>query len=394
MGKVVLGQCENYDPERVRACIRKILEPLGGIGSYVKPGMTVVLKPNLLSARKPSDAATTHPVFVEEVTRIVLEAGGVVTIADSPGGPYNAIWLKRVYAATGMEAVADATGAKLNGDLRVETVPLPDGALLKSVRVLKPLVDADCIINLAKLKTHMMMVYTGAVKNMFGAVAGTEKADYHARMNDYDRFAAAICDIHRAVRPTLNLIDGITAMEGEGPGSGVPRHLGVVVAAENAFDADAAALDLIGVPVKKVPVMRAGLAGGWFVPDDIEWLGVEPDSLRCNDFDVPSLNLRENGAKPKKNIYSRFSGLLRPRPFILKEKCIRCRRCVEACPVQVIRTQPDGTLVVDPSGCIRCFCCHELCPEKAIEIKRSWISRILVGASLAGRNNSGSQEKS
>ncbi len=392
MGKVVLDPCENYEPERVRACIHRVLEPLGGIGHYVKPGMKVVLKPNLLSAKKPADAATTHPAFVEAVALVVMEAGGIVTIADSPGGPYNAMWLKRVYAATGMESVADSTGAKLNGDLRVVTIPMEDGGLLKSVNILKPLADADCIINLAKLKTHMMMVYTGAVKNMFGAIAGTEKTDFHARMNDYDRFAMAICDIHRAVRPTLNLIDGITAMEGEGPGSGVPRHLGVVIAAENAFEADAVALDVLCVPVGKVPVMRAGMAGGWFVPEAVEVLGPPMETVRCRDFDIPSLNLRENGAKPENTLYSRFGALMRPRPLIVQKKCIRCRRCLEACPVKTILAQPDGRLEVDSSGCIRCFCCHELCPEKAIDIKRSWLSRLLVDSHLAGRNRTGTSD--
>ena len=385
MGAVVLECCENYDQENVRSCVARVFAQLGGMDRYVKPGMRVVLKPNLLNAKKPEDAATTHPAFVEAAARAVMEAGGIVTIVDSPGGPYSTFWLKRVYAQTGMEAVADATGAILNADLRVETVLLEDGALLKSVQILKPLVDADVIINLAKLKSHMMMVYTGAVKNMFGAVAGTEKADYHARMNDYDRFANALIDICRAAAPTLSLIDGITAMEGEGPGSGVPRHLGVVIAAENAFDADAVALDIIGVPYGHVPVMRAGIAKGWFSPSSVQVVGVPVASIRCGNFDVPTLLLRENGAKPGKTLFSRFGGLLRPRLVIRTQDCIRCRKCLESCPAKVIRVKPDKTLVIDSTGCIRCFCCHELCPEKAIDIRRGWISRMLVADGLAGK---------
>jgi uncharacterized protein (DUF362 family)/Pyruvate/2-oxoacid:ferredoxin oxidoreductase delta subunit len=347
--------------------------------------MRVVLKPNLLNAKKPADAATTHPAFVEAVAAAVMDAGGIVTIIDSPGGPYTAIWLKRVYAVTGMEAVADATGAVLNADLRVETVALEDGALLKSVQILKPLIDADVVINLAKLKSHMMMVYSGAVKNMFGAVAGTEKADYHARMNDYDRFAHALVDICRAAAPTLSLIDGITAMEGEGPGSGTPRHLGVIIAAENPFDADAVALDIIGVPFARVPVMRAGIAQGRFDPETLRVVGIPAASVRCVDFDVPTLLLRENGARPEKTLFHQFGSLVRPRLSIRTKDCIRCRKCLESCPVKVIRAMPDKTLVIDSSGCIRCFCCHELCPEKAIDIRRGWVSRLLVGNRLAGR---------
>lgn len=385
VGAVVLETCENYDPERVRECVTRVFAHLGGVDRYVKPGMRVVLKPNLLNAKKPADAATTHPAIVEAVARIVMGAGGIVTIVDSPGGPYNSVWLKRVYAQTGMEEVANATGAILNADLRVETVLVQDGALLKSVQLLKPLVDADVIINLAKLKSHMMMVFTGAVKNMFGAIAGTEKADYHARMNDYDRFANALADICHASAPTLNIIDGITAMEGEGPGSGNPRHLGVVIAADNAFDADAVALDLIGVPYGSVPVMRVGMAKGWFDPATLSVIGVPVARMQCKDFDVPSLHLRENGAKPEKTLFSAFSGIVRPTLAIRTKDCIRCRRCLESCPAKVIHQRPDKTLVIDTFGCIRCFCCHELCPVKAIDIRRSWVSRLLVGNGWAGK---------
>jgi len=385
MAKAILETCENYDPERLSACMGRVFSALGGLERFVRPGMQVVLKPNLLAARKPADAVTTHPAFVEAVARAVMKAGGIVTILDSPGGPYTTAWLKRVYAASGMEAVADATGARLNFDLRVEEVPLEDGMLLKRVSLLKPIVDADLVINLAKLKTHMMMVYTGAVKNLFGAVAGTEKADYHARMNDYDRFAEAICDIHRAAGPALNLIDGITAMEGEGPGSGVPRHLGVVIAAENAFDADALALELINVPWRKVPIMRAGERSGAFDPEALEIVGVDWTTCACKEFDVPALHLRETGAKPGRSMLSRLAAAARPQPVIDAARCIRCGRCAQACPVKTINREPDGAYRVDAANCIRCFCCHELCPEKAIEIRRGLVSRVLLAPGFSGR---------
>lgn len=385
MGLVTLEICDNYETERLDACLAKTFSSLGGLDKFVRPGMRVLLKPNLLNAKKPADAATTHPAFVEAVARAVMAAGGVVTIADSPGGPYATAWLKHAYAATGMEAVADRMGARLNFDLRVEEVDVPQGVLLKRVRLLKPIVDADAVINLAKLKTHLMMVYTGAVKNMFGAVAGTEKADYHARMHNYDQFAAALVDIHLASKPTLNLIDGITAMEGAGPGSGTPRHLGVVIGAVNAFDADAVAQQLIGIPWEKVPVMRAGHAAGRFNPDELEVVG-EPVALhRCDDFSVPTLNSREKGAAPQKTWLSRLGAITRPRPEIVQSLCVRCGRCMAACPVKTIHRQADGAIVIDSSKCVRCFCCHELCPEDAIEIRRGLLSRVLVGSKLAGR---------
>lgn len=386
MGLVVLETCEAYEKERLDACLHRVFAQFGGLKKIIRPGMRVLLKPNLLTAKKPNDAATTHPAFVEAVARAVMEAGGVVTIADSPGGPYAIPWLKHVYASTGMEEVAERTGTKLNFDLRVEEVEFPQGSLLKRVRLLKPIVDADVILNLAKLKTHLMMVYTGAVKNMFGAVAGTEKADYHARMHDYDQFATALTDIHMAAKPTLNLIDGITAMEGAGPGSGTPRHLGVVLAAMNAFDADAVAQRIIGIPWEKVPVMRAGHTAGWFVPGEIQLKGHTVEELACSDFSVPSLHLREKGAMPAKTFLSRLGAIARPRPEIVQSRCIRCGRCKAACPVKTIHKKADGAIVIDTSNCVRCFCCHELCPEDAIRIRRGILSRVLVGPGLAGRS--------
>ncbi len=385
MGIVVLEKCENYDKERVRSSIARVFDLLGGIEKYIKAGTQVALKPNLLIAKRPTDAATTHPMIVEVVTEMVIKAGGIVTIIDSPGGPYTAAFIKRVYQTTGMEAAADTTGAKLNYDLRVENVSIPEGILLKSVNILKPLIDADVIINLAKLKTHMMMVYTGAIKNMFGAVGGTEKADYHARMNDYDLFATSLVDIHYAIKPTLNIIDGITAMEGEGPGSGVPRHIGTIIASENAFEADAIALNIIHVPHDKVPIMRVGKKYARYNENDIEVIGEPIEQFICTDFDVPSLNLRESGARPPKGLLSKFSVITRPKLVIRTKDCIRCRRCLEACPAKVITVQSDKNLKINPSGCIRCFCCHELCPENAIDIKRSLLSKILVGGKMAGK---------
>ena len=196
MGVVSIVKCKDYEYEKVKATVNNAIDLVGGIKKYVKPGMKVALKPNLLIWKKPEEAATTNPTIVKAVCEIVQEAGGIVTIAESPGGPYNVMMLKRVYSATGIDKVSNETGAILNFDLRVAERKCDEAEYLKMLKILKPLHDADIIINLPKLKTHMMMVYTGAVKNMFGAIAGTMKADYHLRLSDYDKFANALIDIY------------------------------------------------------------------------------------------------------------------------------------------------------------------------------------------------------
>lgn len=375
MSKVVINTSENYRYDRVLDCVNEIFKQLGGIESIVKPGMRVAIKPNLLTSKKPDAAATTHPAVVKAVITLVQQAGGIVTIVESPGGPFTTSMLKMVYANTGMEEVANETGAELNFDLRVEKVINEDAKFVKSLSILKPLKDADLIINIAKLKTHGMMVYTGAVKNMFGSIAGLEKANFHLRFSDYDQFAHSLIDIFLASKPQLNIIDGIIAMEGDGPGSGVPKYIGALIASEDAFACDYTALKIINVDYKKVPVMRLAEERGLLNKDDIEIMGANIEDISPESFEVPALkHIRESF---RFSLLRVFGDNLRPRPKILHEKCISCGKCMQVCPPKAISPVESKRMIIDYKKCISCFCCHEFCPEHAIRIKKRFISRFL-----------------
>jgi uncharacterized protein (DUF362 family)/Pyruvate/2-oxoacid:ferredoxin oxidoreductase delta subunit len=374
MQKVIIETSENYRFDRVLQAVERIFDQLGGLSSFVKPGMRVAIKPNLLMAKKPDDAATTHPHVVKAVIALVQQAGGIASIVESPGGPYNATLLRRIYGATGMEAAANETGAELNYDLRVEKVENAEAKIVKSLKILKPLHDADLIINLAKLKTHGMMVYSGAVKNMFGSIAGLEKADYHMRMSEYDRFADSLIDIYLATKPRLNIIDGIIAMEGEGPSSGVPKWLGVLLGSTDGFACDYAALQIINVDYRMVPVLRLAQERGLLRPEEIELIGASIESVRPDDFDVPALS----GIKSRSGIglLSLIGKRLKPKPVILHDVCKLCGKCMEVCPPKIIKPDENKQLTIDYSKCIRCFCCHEFCPEKAIKIKKTAFNKL------------------
>ncbi|NLX65071.1 MAG: DUF362 domain-containing protein [Clostridiaceae bacterium] len=375
MMDVIINTSENYRLDRVESCLEKIFDDMGGIEKIIKPGMRVAIKPNLLMAKKPEDAATTHPSVVHAVVKLVQKAGGIAVIVESPGGPYNIPLLKMVYSKTGIEQVADETGAELNYDLRVEKLNNPDAEYLKSLKILKPLYDADLIINVAKLKTHRFMVYSGAVKNMFGSIAGLEKTDYHLRMSDQESFANCLIDIYLATKPRVNIIDGIIAMEGDGPSAGVPKYIGCIFASRDAFACDYAALNAIGVDYRKVPVMRIAEKRGIFNKDNINFLGVDLEIIKPDSFDVPALHDKKTG--------SRFAAIrfirnkFRPQPEILHDKCVRCGKCVEVCPPKAATRDKDKQIVIDYKKCISCFCCHEFCPEKAIKIKRNTLRRFL-----------------
>lgn len=370
---VYVNTSDNYRLDRVIDCLEKTFESMGGLSSIIKPGMRVAIKPNLLMAKKPDDAATTHPSVVQAVIKLVQRAGGIVTIVESPGGPYNIPLLKMVYSKTGIEEAADITGAELNYDLRVEKVENPEAAYLKTLKVLKPLHDADLIINLAKLKTHGFMVYSGAVKNMFGSIAGLEKTEYHLRMSDRDQFANCLIDIYLALKPEINIIDGIIAMEGDGPSAGIPKHIGVILASEDAFACDYAALKLIGVDYRKVPVMKEAEERKLFDKDQVNILGVDIESVKPDSFDVPALK----HVKSRLGLGPFMQKLLRPQPLILRDKCVNCGKCVEVCPPKAALRGADKKVFIDYNRCISCFCCHEFCPEKAIKIKKNALRRFL-----------------
>lgn len=385
MEKAIIESCDNYRIDRVINCLERIFDQLGGISSCVKPGMRVAIKPNLLFPKKPDDAATTHPSVVKALAALVQKAGGLVTIVESPGGPYNISSLKRLYAVTGMDDAANETGAQLNFDLRVERVDNPDAKMVKSLKILKPLIDADLIINAAKLKTHGMMVYSGAVKNMFGSIAGMEKADYHLRFNQYDRFADCMIDIYLAAKPQINIIDGIIAMEGDGPGSGIPKHLGVIIGSKSGFAADYAALTLIDVDHRKVPIMKMAEERHLFDANEVAIEGVDILSVKPDSFDVPAL-----GRGARRGLIIKIVSLigkgLRPRPEILHDKCIACGKCAQVCPPQIIAKSEDNRMIIDKKKCIRCFCCNEFCPEKAVKIKRNTLRRFLEYKRTVGKD--------
>ncbi len=375
MMDVIINTSENYRLDRVITCLEKIFDSMGGIENIIKPGMRVAIKPNLLMAKKPEDAATTHPSVVHAVIKLVQKAGGIAVIVESPGGPYNIPLLKMVYAKTGIEQIANETGAELNYDLRVEKINNNEAEYLKSLKILKPLYDADLIINLAKLKTHGFMVYTGAVKNMFGSIAGLEKSDYHLRMSNHELFANCLIDIFLATKPRINIIDGIIAMEGDGPSAGVPKYIGCLFASTDAYACDYVALKAIGVDYRKVPVMKIAEDRGIFDKNNVNMLGVDLESIKPDSFEVPALSHQKVGSRFAivRFIKSKF----RPQPVIMQDKCIRCGKCIEVCPPKAVAKDKEKNIIIDYKKCISCFCCHEFCPEKAIKIRRNTLRRFL-----------------
>lgn len=363
---VTICQCQTYETNQVQAAVDRSIRLLGGLDSYVSKGQTILLKVNLISPKDPDQAATTSPVLVECLARRLVEFGCRVIIGDSPGGLFNTAYLKRVYSVCGMDKAAKASGAQLSLDTGETVLSYPQGQILKSMTVTSMSRSCDRIISVGKLKTHSMMTYTGAVKNLFGTIPGAAKAEYHLRMPKSEDFAQALLDIYQAQAPVLNFLDAVDGMEGNGPTNGRPRHIGCLLASDSGHQLDKAAASLIGLGVENVPTLKAARGRG-YLAEPIELTGDDPSAFVVKDFKMPDsvhMDLTKGGWAP-----SFLMKHLRPRVRFDPERCVRCGSCVSHCPAKALKLAEGRKVpVCDYSSCIRCYCCQELCPKGAVSI--------------------------
>jgi len=373
MDQVALVTCGGYDKNIISEAVDELfaLAPPPVFG-----GERVFLKVNLLLAKNPAEAITTHPALVGEVASRLVSMGCEVTVGDSPGGPFNQSILQRVYRVSGMEDMAKEVGCRLNFDTSSVNVELPSGQRGKTFPMVRAMVEADCLISMAKLKTHGMMLYTGAAKNMYGVIPGAVKAQYHLNMPDYQDFARLLVDICRASAPEYSIIDGVWGMEGNGPSGGSPKYVGALVAGKDPFAVDHVGATLMGLKPETIPMLKVALEEG-FLSAVPEILGKQPADFSHTPFCLPE-------TKPINLFLSKLPGFLsdfldsytRPWPVFGGESCNGCGICRENCPPGAIQMEANRPQV-DLTKCIRCFCCHELCPQTAILIKKRWISRLL-----------------
>ena len=370
--KVGIVKCETYDDVLIK--LRECIDSIGGLGAFVKKGMKVALKVNLVMGKKPEVAATTHPLFVSALCTLIDELGATSIITESPGNLYKPEVLKGIYKVTEMTKAVEGHNAELNFDVDSAEVENPDAVYLKKLSILKPLTEADLIINLPKMKTHCQMVYTGAVKNMFGSIPGLAKMEMHFRMPDYSHFADTLIDIFLASKPQLSIMDGIIGMDGDGPTSGRIRNFGFILASENAFALDYSAVKLMGIDPEKVRVLvNAEKRGLLDFKDSIEYPLLKIDeTTKIKDIKLPSsMNIHFAGGIIKDIAES----LIKPK-VVFTDRCKACGYCAKICPAKAI-TLVDKRPTADNKKCIRCFCCHELCPHAAVEIKKNFIMSIL-----------------
>jgi len=364
-------RCPGYG-QGLQTAVEELLAPLGGIGAFVRPGQSVLIKPNLLSDRNPAEGVTTHPGLVAALIALVKGAGGKPCVADSPA---NTSKLERVWERTGFRALCEEENVPLLSlEQEGSTVFDVDGYRFSIAR---PVLDADVVISVPKVKTHVLTTLTGAVKNTYGAVPGYQKTQLHRDHPRAGDFGELLLRIHDKVAPRLSLADGIVGMQGDGPSGGEPAQLGFLAASGDAVALDFVLCRILGIKPRAVPTLAA-LDSSRLA--DIQTIGVPVEQLRPPAFRLP-------GTLRARLIPGWLVRLLGPLFWIrpeISDDCISCGRCAKACPADALSLKASQTddprkPLLDGPACIGCCCCHEVCPESAITMAPSPLLRILRG---------------
>ena len=371
MYDIAYSRCPDYEYSRVRPALEDVLAQVTDF-SWLRPGMTVAIKANLVTGAAPERAATTHPAVIQALCDILSEKGARPIVGDSPGGPYTAVWLRHVYAACGLTALRNVT---LNQDLSELHISAPEAAICREFDCTAYLTRADAVISLCKLKTHGMMSLTAGVKNLFGAIPGTKKPEYHFRFPRPGDFADALVDICQYFSPVLTVCDAVIAMEGNGPTAGTPYHAGLLAAAPNPHALDASLARLIGLDPLSVPTIAAAQRRRLLLSTPS--VSGQPEPLA--DFVLPDTGgiLFEGRGGLSGRIRSAvLNCCLSARPVLDTAHCSGCGKCAAICPAGAI-TLRGGRPHIHRSRCICCFCCQEFCPRGALHARRSPIARLI-----------------
>ncbi len=381
--RVAIVRCEGYELAKVDDAVARGLDLLGWPGPFVREySEHLLLKPNLLVGAVPDSCVTTHPAVFRAVASHLKSAGAHLTYGDSPGfgNPEGAA------RRAGLVPVAEELGIPFADFSDGKQVSFPEGDLIKTWFVANGALEADGIVSLPKMKTHGLTRMTGAVKNQFGCVPGMRKGEFHARMNDVRRFSRMLVDLNRLLRPRLYVMDGIMAMEGNGPRNGDPRPMNVLIFSDDPVAIDATVCRMMNLDVSLVDTVIIGQELGLGTYDDIEYVGDPLEGFIAEDYKV-----NRSARSTTESSEGRFSGLMRryvvPKPFIIAERCTACGTCVKVCPVEpkaVDWAESSGKAEKRPprhdySACIRCYCCQEMCPERAIEVATPLLGRLIHG---------------
>ena len=375
MYKVIAKKCSTYDIPKIKNVLDSIFTETDFYPT-LKSLSSVLLKPNLLGAYPPDRAITTHPNLVAAVIEILKDHKIAVSLIDNPGGTVSAV---RAYQMTGMESLAKLYGITLinpvkNGIYRYE--------MHAKYTVSKAFIDAEAIINLAKLKTHMYTLFTGAIKNFYGIIPGLAKSNLHRLAPNPKNFAEFVVDIYEIIKDKVafNLIDGIIGMDGDGPSTGDVKKFDIMLGSKNAIALDYFASKFMGYEPEKIPVTRIAAER-----EGLDYNEFQLSSDFEKNFVLPNCNIQASKRKsriinllsvPLKGFVKRFFWTM---PYFDPQKCVQCKACVRFCPGKALTLEEnDLAPKLDTQKCILCMCCIEICPENAVSLKKSFLGKMII----------------
>lgn len=413
--KVVLVRCDSYDEELVYSRLRAGLACLGGLSAFIRPEEKVLLKLNLVRDADVERAVTVHPAVVVQLARIFAEDGYThVKAGDSPGIGRGMAIMKNLGILDGLRKYG-AEPAAFEEAVHVEN---PRGIHAKQFIMAKDVIDADALVSVCKMKTHALEHLTGAVKNQYGCIEGANKAAGHTKYPSAESMARMLVDLNLYVKPRLYIMDGIIAMEGNGPTSGDPVPMHTILMSQDPVALDSVFASLVHVDPEIIPTETAGemMRLGTYRSENIDVLVVDPAADDCR-MKRPAETAAQTGTEkaepaetadqtpadqvqyvtmtpqeaaerygnPDFNVIrgrEKVHGwmglamnlrIFSPKPRIDASKCVKCGICVKSCPVEGkaihFSRGKQNPPVYNYRKCIRCFCCQEMCPHKAIYTK-------------------------
>ncbi len=374
--KVAIIRCESYEVEEVYEQLKRGIELLGGLEQFVKPNENILLKPNVLASAIPEKSVTTHPAVFEATAKIFQESGVKLKYGDSPGSISPNIALKKC----GLYDVAKKLNIEQADFESGKRVEYEKGRFWNSFDIANGVLEADGIVSISKMKTHQLTRITGAIKNQFGCIYGFNKAKIHVKVPNAVNFCKLLLDLNMFLKPRLYIMDGIVAMEGNGPASGTPKKMNVLLISSDPVALDSTFCRIVDLDPACIPANTYGKVYGLgtFIEDEIELVGDELKTFIKRDFNVVRRRVKDSALlafmEPLKNLIVRF-------PAVDSKNCTKCGVCVNSCPVEEKaiyfkndnRTKPP---VYNYNKCIRCFCCQEVCPSNAIYVKTPFLAHM------------------
>lgn len=377
LSKVAILSCSSYRADLVKPALLRGLSLLGGIDRFIQPGEKILFKPNILVGDDPEKCVSPHPVIMEQLYNVFSTIDGILSYGDSPGFGN----IKSAVKKLGYETSAEKYRVKLGDFVTPVVRSFPQGTLIKQFTIAKEVDDCDGLISVSKLKSHALTRITGTIKNQFGCIPGMLKAEFHSKLPNGNLFAQMLVDLNLMLTPRLFIMDGVMAMEGNGPRNGSPKQMGVILMSTDPVALDTVVCQLVNLNPDFVEPIVFGDRSGLGTMKNIQIVGDPIGPLIDKTF---LINRAPVSTTIDRSILSTsiLKNLVTPRPYINPENCSFCGRCIEVCPAtpKALSWQNGNrksTPVYNYDECIRCYCCQELCPHEAINVKTPFLGRLI-----------------